>query len=83
MFLLFCTDAMGTKKVYPWLFDFTLLYGCCFMHVFKFKLNRKCNVACLNQHPYSKLKSITLTPHMQGVDGHMSLYVRASSSKIP
>ena len=28
MFLLFCTDAMGTKKVYPWLCDFSLLYGC-------------------------------------------------------
>ena len=28
MFLLFCTDAMGTKKVYPWHFDFSLLYGC-------------------------------------------------------
>ena len=28
MFSLFCTDAMGTKKVYPWLFDFSLLYGC-------------------------------------------------------
>ena len=28
MFLIFCTDAMGTKKVYPWHFDFSLLYGC-------------------------------------------------------
>ena len=28
MFLIFCTDAMGTKKVYPWHFDFCLLYGC-------------------------------------------------------
>ena len=28
MFLLFCTDAKGTKKVYPWHFDFSMLYGC-------------------------------------------------------
>ena len=28
MFLIFCTDAMGAKKVYPWHFDFSLLYGC-------------------------------------------------------
>ena len=28
MFLLFCTDALGKKKVYPWYFDFSLLYGC-------------------------------------------------------
>ena len=27
MFLFFCTDAKGVKKVYPWLFDFGLLYG--------------------------------------------------------
>ena len=26
-FLLFCTDPFG-KKVYPWYFDFSLLYGC-------------------------------------------------------
>ena len=26
--LLFCTDALGKKKVYPWYFDFSLLYGC-------------------------------------------------------
>ncbi len=28
MSLIFCTDAMGAKKVYPWHFDFSLLYGC-------------------------------------------------------
>ena len=28
MFLLFCTDAKGAKKVYPWHFDFSMLYGC-------------------------------------------------------
>ena len=28
MFLLFCRNAKGTKKVYPWHFDFSLLYGC-------------------------------------------------------
>ena len=28
MFLLFCTDASGERKVYPWYFDFSLLYGC-------------------------------------------------------
>ena len=27
MFLFFCTDTMGVKKVYPWLFDFHMLYG--------------------------------------------------------
>ena len=28
LFLLFCTDGSGKKKVYPWHFDFSLLYGC-------------------------------------------------------
>ena len=28
IFLLCCTDALGKKKVYPWYFDFSLLYGC-------------------------------------------------------
>ena len=28
MFLLICTDAKGAKKVYPWHFDFSVLYGC-------------------------------------------------------
>ena len=27
MFLFFCTDTKGVKKVYPWLFDFHMLYG--------------------------------------------------------
>ena len=27
VFLFFCTDTKGVKKVYPWLFDFHLLYG--------------------------------------------------------
>ena len=28
MFLLFCTDGSDKKKVYPWHFDFSSLYGC-------------------------------------------------------
>ena len=28
LFLLFCTDGSGKKKVYPWHFDFSLLHGC-------------------------------------------------------
>ena len=28
IFPLFCTDVLGKKKVYPWYFDFSLLYGC-------------------------------------------------------
>ena len=27
IFLFFCTDTKGVKKVYPWLFDFHMLYG--------------------------------------------------------